>query len=102
MIFNLFAAPSLTRHPALTAWLYAATHLSARALMGGERRRRIREEGTYQMNKLLADVTSEVEWCQLRPLRSGTRRSWPKPLMKIKPILSGLASIALFFSGAAI
>ena len=72
-VFILLArkAPSLTRHPALTGWLYATTHFSACALMRGERRRRIREEETYKMNELLAGAESEVDWHRLRPVLDG-------------------------------
>ena len=72
-VFTLLArkAPLLTRHPALTGWLYAATHFSARGVMRSERRRRIREQETYQMNELLAGGESEVDWNRLRPELDG-------------------------------
>jgi len=72
-VFTLLArkAPSLTRHPALTAWLYATTHFEASTLMRGERRRQFREEETYQMNELLASSEPEVDWDQLRPVLDG-------------------------------
>ncbi len=73
-VFTLLArkAPSLTRHPALTAWLYAATHFEASTVMRGERRRQFREEEALSyMNELLANLEPEVDWDQLKPVLDG-------------------------------
>jgi RNA polymerase sigma factor (sigma-70 family) len=74
MVFTLLArkAGSLTGHTALTGWLYATTYFVAGNVRRGERRRRIREEETYQMNESFAHPESELNWDQLRPVLDRT------------------------------
>ena len=61
-------AAALARHDALTGWLYTATRNAALNLRRDEQRRRSREHEASTMNELVADLTPEADWNQLRPV----------------------------------
>lgn len=67
IVFTALArdAAALSRHPALTGWLYTATRNAAIDLMRSERRRRIREEKAHTMDEILSPETPR-DWEQLR------------------------------------
>ncbi len=69
-VFTLLArkAPSLTRHPTLTGWLYTAAINSARELIRAEQRRVAREQETHAMQEPLSFTPSDESWRQLRPV----------------------------------
>lgn len=58
-------ARRLSRHPALTGWLYAATRSAAIDVIRAENRRRRREREAHDMT---ANSSGTPEWQQLRPL----------------------------------
>jgi RNA polymerase sigma factor (sigma-70 family) len=61
-------AAVLCRHPALAAWLYAATRNAAIDLMRAERRRREREEKAHLMEENSSSREIAADWEQLRPV----------------------------------
>jgi RNA polymerase sigma factor (sigma-70 family) len=69
-VFTLLArkAPSLTRHPTLTGWLYTAAINTARDLIRAEQRRLARENQTHAMEDKLSSAPSDESWQQLRPV----------------------------------
>ncbi|MES2695649.1 MAG: sigma-70 family RNA polymerase sigma factor, partial [Verrucomicrobiota bacterium] len=61
-------AAALSRHPALTGWLYAATRSAAIDILRAERRRRRREEKAHIMEETLSSPERSADWEQLRPV----------------------------------
>src|SRR4051794_31285649 len=57
-------AATLSRHPALTGWLYAATRNAAIDLMRAERRRREREEKAHSMEEISSSPEVPADWEQ--------------------------------------
>jgi RNA polymerase sigma factor (sigma-70 family) len=61
-------AGRLTRHPALTGWLYTTTHRMAARHVRGEVRRQRREQEAHVMQELQRDTGPEPDWARLRPV----------------------------------
>lgn len=61
-------AAALSRHPALTRWLYTATRNAAIDLLRTERRRRSREEKAHAMEDIPSSPETPADWEQLRPV----------------------------------
>lgn len=61
-------AGRLTRHPALTGWLYTTTHRMAARHVRGEVRRQRREQEAHVMQELQRDTGPELDWARLRPV----------------------------------
>lgn len=61
-------AGRLTRHPALTGWLYTTTHRMAARHVRGETRRQRREQEAHAMQELHRDAEPELDWARLRPV----------------------------------
>lgn len=61
-------AARLSRHPALTGWLHAATRSAAIDVLRTERRRRLREEKASAMETASAPAEPIADWDQLRPV----------------------------------
>jgi len=61
-------ADRLTRHPALTGWLYTTTHRMAARHVRGEVRRQRREQEAHVMQELQRDTGPELDWARLRPV----------------------------------
>lgn len=61
-------AATLSRHPVLTGWLYAATRNTAIDLLRAERSRRQREEKSHTMEEISSSHEPPVDWKQLRPV----------------------------------
>jgi len=61
-------APSLSRHTALTGWLYTSTHFAAAKLRRTEQRRQALEREASIMNELTATAESATNWEKLRPV----------------------------------
>ena len=61
-------AGRLTRHPALTGWLYTTTHRMAARHVRGEVRRQRREQEAHVMQELQRDTGPELDWTRLRPV----------------------------------
>ena len=61
-------APSLSRHTALTGWLYTSTHFAAAKLRRAEQRRQARQKEASMMNELIASAESAENWERLRPV----------------------------------
>ncbi len=61
-------AATLSRHPALPGWLYAATRNTALDLLRAERSRRQREEKAHIMEEISLPHESTADWEQLRPV----------------------------------
>lgn len=70
IVFTTLArnAASLSRHPALTGWLYTATRHTAIDLMRSERRRQKREEEAMTMQEISSGSEMTADWEQLRPV----------------------------------
>ncbi|HWA10774.1 MAG TPA: sigma-70 family RNA polymerase sigma factor [Opitutaceae bacterium] len=70
IVFTALArdAAALSRHPALTGWLYTATRHAAIDLMRAERRRQKREEEAMTMEQISAAPEPVADWEQLRPV----------------------------------
>ncbi|MEO5957801.1 MAG: sigma-70 family RNA polymerase sigma factor [Opitutaceae bacterium] len=70
IVFTALArdATALSRHAALTGWLYAATRNAAIDLMRAERRRRAREEKAYTMEHISSPTENSADWEKLRPV----------------------------------
>ena len=70
IVFTTLArdAAALSRHPALTGWLYTVTRHTAIDLMRAERRRQKREEEAMTMEKDSTASDSVADWEQLRPV----------------------------------
>lgn len=70
IVFTALAreARELSRHAALTGWLYAATRNAAIDLVRAERRRQLREEKAHIMEEILSSPESSADWEQLRPV----------------------------------
>ena len=64
-------APSLSRHTALTGWLYTSTHFAAAKLRRTEQRRQALEREASIMNELTATAESAANWEKLRPVLDG-------------------------------
>jgi RNA polymerase sigma factor (sigma-70 family) len=64
-------APSLSRHTALTGWLYTSTHFAAAKLRRTEQRRQALEREASVMNELTATAESAANWEKLRPVLDG-------------------------------
>ena len=64
-------APSLSRHTALTGWLYTSTHFAAAKLRRTEQRRQALEREASMMNELTATAESAANWEKLRPVLDG-------------------------------
>jgi len=64
-------APSLSRHTALTGWLYTSTHFAAAKLRRTEQRRQAMEREASIMNELTATAESTANWEKLRPVLDG-------------------------------
>jgi RNA polymerase sigma factor (sigma-70 family) len=64
-------APSLSRHTALTGWLYTSTHFAAAKLRRTEQRRQALEREASIMNELTATADSAANWEKLRPVLDG-------------------------------
>jgi RNA polymerase sigma factor (sigma-70 family) len=69
-VFTLAArrAGQLSRHPALTGWLYTTTHLTVREILRAERRRQRREQEAHTMHELFSDPGASTDWNQIRPM----------------------------------
>jgi RNA polymerase sigma factor (sigma-70 family) len=69
-VFTLAArrAEALSRHPALTGWLYTTTHLTVREMLRAEHRRRRREQEAHTMHELFSDAAPATDWDRLRPM----------------------------------
>ena len=66
---NLAAnASKLSRHSALSAWLYATTRNAAINLMLSEQRRKHREQEAHAMHELSSGSSDNADWDQLRPV----------------------------------
>ncbi len=61
-------AARLTRHAALTGWLYTSTRYLAAKACRGEQRRRVREQEAHTMNQLLQTAGPDPAWEELRPV----------------------------------
>ena len=61
-------AASLSRHTALTGWLYTSTHFAAAKLRRTEQRRLARQKEASMMNELTAPAKSAENWERLRPV----------------------------------
>jgi RNA polymerase sigma factor (sigma-70 family) len=61
-------AKSLSRHPALTGWLYTTTRRMAWRTIRSERRRASREQAAHTMNELTRESAGEPTWDNLRPV----------------------------------
>src|SRR5438128_705038 len=57
-------ARALSRHTAITGWLYQAAHYAAAKAVRTERRRAVREKEAVSMQEL----SSDANWEQLRPI----------------------------------
>lgn len=70
IVFTALAreAKELSRHAALTGWLYAATRNAAIDLVRAERRRQLREEKAHMMDEILSSSERSADWEQLRPV----------------------------------
>lgn len=70
IVFTALArdAVALSRHTALTSWLYAATRNAAINLMRAERRRGQREEKARIMDEILSSNETPADWERLRPV----------------------------------
>ncbi len=70
IVFSALArdAAALSRHPALTGWLYTATRNAAIDLMRAERRRQKREEEALTMEQMASSSETPADWEQLRPV----------------------------------
>jgi RNA polymerase sigma factor (sigma-70 family) len=70
IVFTALArdALALSRHGALTGWLYTATRNAAIDLMRTERRRQQREEKVHTMEEILSSPESLPDWERLRPV----------------------------------
>lgn len=70
IVFTALArdALALSRHAALTGWLYTATRNAAIDLMRTERRRQQREEKVHTMEEILSSPESLPDWERLRPV----------------------------------
>ncbi len=64
-------APSLSRHPALAAWLYAATRNAAIDALRVEKRRRAREQKAYAMQEIDRTTAGSADWSKLKPVIDG-------------------------------
>ena len=69
-VFNDMArkAPTLCRHPVLSAWLFTSTHYAANQLARAEHRRRTREEKAEAMKELPDPAADTTDFEQLRPV----------------------------------
>jgi len=61
-------AEALSRHAALTGWLYTATRHAAIDLMRAERRRLTREQEAHAMQEQDTPTEPAADWEQLRPV----------------------------------
>jgi len=61
-------ARPLSRHVALTGWLFRSTHFIAAKTLRAERRRQSREQEAYLMHEPTTGQPSEIDWESLRPL----------------------------------
>ena len=61
-------AAKVSRHPALSAWLYTATRNAALNLLQSEQRRSRREQKSQAMHDLIAEYEPEAGWERLRPM----------------------------------
>ncbi len=59
-------APSLTRHTALTGWLYTTTHFTMSEVLRSERRRQIREQRAQATHALSSNEVPEANWDGMR------------------------------------
>jgi RNA polymerase sigma factor (sigma-70 family) len=61
-------AKSLSRHPALTGWLYTTTRRMAWRAIRSEHRRALREQAAHSMNELTRESSADPTWDNLRPV----------------------------------
>ncbi len=70
IVFTALArdAAALSRHAALTGWLYTATRNAAIDLMRSERRRQQREEKAHTMQEISLSPEIHANWEKMRPV----------------------------------
>ena len=70
IVFTALArdAAALSRHAALTGWLYTATRNAAIDLMRAERRRQQREEKVHTMEEVSSSPEVHANWEKMRPV----------------------------------
>ena len=61
-------AQRLSRHPALTGWLYVATRNEVTTLIRAQSRRRARETEAHHMQPTAFEPEQPVDWSRLRPV----------------------------------
>jgi RNA polymerase sigma factor (sigma-70 family) len=61
-------ARPLSRHVALTGWLFRSAHFIAAKTLRAERRRQSREQEAYLMHEPTTGPTTDIDWESLRPL----------------------------------
>jgi RNA polymerase sigma factor (sigma-70 family) len=61
-------AATLSRHRALTGWLYTGAHFAAAKAVRSESRRRTHEQEAQAMQELLQTPAPDFEWEKLRPV----------------------------------
>ncbi len=64
-------ADRLSRHTALTGWLYTATRNAAIDVVRSEQRRRIREQEAHTMQEISAPPETPIDWAKLQPVLDG-------------------------------
>ena len=69
----------LSRHSLLAGWLYTSAHFAAAKVVRGEHRRRIRELEAQIMQRTNANMGSELQWEQLRPVLDDAMHELSEP-----------------------
>lgn len=61
-------AGTIVRHPALAGWLHTATRFAAMKVLRSETRRQLRDQRAAELQSLLADEGTPIDWTQLQPV----------------------------------